>query len=161
MMQILAWLSWDAVSTIATVVAVGIAAYQIRLSRRDSNSRAVLDHLRIIGDKALRAGAFRVEDAQRDVVEWYNGTQTQRSDGAEALLDLLNALDLLALAVKAGTVDEKRAGEHIRTLVTPGLVSPAFLNELRSCCGDEHVYEDLDRYVAQLRPKPKALAGGK
>lgn len=152
---------WNALEAIGTIAAATFAAAQIWLSRRDANTRAVLEHLRVIGDKALKAGACHVEDAQKDVLDYYRGKRDDLSPGATAFLDLLNSLDLLAFAVKSRMVDKAKTNEHIRTLVSPSLLSQSFLKEFQACCGDVFVYEHLYEYFIQLRPDSRTLRGGK
>jgi hypothetical protein len=147
-----AWFDWNALSAVGAVIAAAFAGIQIRSSRLDANNRAVLEHLRTIGDKALRAGYTPVEVAQQEVLDYYSGSRPDLTAGAEGYLDLLNSLDLLAFAVQAGMVNKKKANEHIRTLISPSLLSQTFLKKFQKCCGDGAVYEHLYNYFVELLP---------
>lgn len=151
--------NWSALEAIGTISAATFAAAQIWLSRRDANTRAVLDNLRIIGDKAIRAGATPVEIAQQDVLDYYRGNRSDLSSGATAYLDLLNSLDLLSFAVKSKLVDRKKTNEHIRTLINPNLITRSFLKAFQGCCGDSTVYEHLYNYFIVLHPGTSRAKG--
>jgi hypothetical protein len=139
---------WPALEAIATFFAAIFAGVQIWLSRRDANTRAVLDYLREIDRRVQDAWLARPSAAQAELLAYYRGERPDLTPGAKNYMALLNSIDLLAFAVSKGLMDGKIAQEYLRTLLGPDLVSLTFLKELQDCCGDEAVYEHLFAHFA-------------
>lgn len=142
---------WAIVEAVGTAAAAFFAATQIRLSRRDANSRAVLEHLREIDRRVTEAVKARVSDAQAELLEYYRGQRKDLTGAASSYMALLNSLDVLAFAAEKKLVDKEVAGEYLRTLLSPEVVTQTFLKEVQSCCGDIHVYEHLYKYFGEIR----------
>ena len=144
---------WEIAGSIATSAAAIFAGVQIWFSRRDANSRAVFQHLSDIDLRVQRAWSADVESARAEVLAYFRRENAELTEGARSYLNLLNGLDLLALAVAKKLVDRRTVDEYIKTLISPQVLSLSFLQELQKCCGDANVYEHLYRYFCELRDK--------
>lgn len=155
-MQKAAISAWTIVGTISTAVAAGAAAVQILISRRDANRRAAIDLLARIDDKLIAIFPENINELQDAILASYKGDVTPLSVAACKYLALLNSIDLLAYSVKHKLTDKNIAMKHVRTLLQTSVLSASFLKELRECCKDEEVYEDLYRVFIEEQEKSRA-----
>jgi len=130
------------------------AAWQIFLSRREANARAVFEHLRELDERVQEAWPHTSGKARKDLLDYFGGERTDLTDGARAFLALLNSLDILAFGLEAGYVDHDLAIRHIRTLVNPDVIPKDFIDEFQRCCRDSNIYEDLKRLLHKLESEP-------
>ena len=151
---------WAILEAIGTSLAAAFAGAQIWLSRRDANTRAVFEHLRQVDVRVQEAWLARPSVAQAELLAYYRGQRPELTTAAKNYMALLNSIDLLAFAVSKGLADNNIAGEYLRSLLSPDLVSLTFLRELQTCCGDSSVYEHLfEQFANSQWAKPRLPSG--
>ena len=151
---------WAIAEAVATSVAAGAAAYQIRLSRRDANARAVFDHLREIDRRVQDAWLLGAAAAQTELLDYYRKKRPDLTEGARAYLALLNSLDVLAYAADRKLLDGQVAADYLKTLLTPDVISLTFISQFQECCGDTSVYEHLEAFLTKYRWLRKPTISG-
>lgn len=149
---------WSIASTVAAGASALFAALQISISRRDANNRAALEALRNVDTELRAAWDYDIETSQAEVIAYFSGKTTTLPHCAKSYLSLLNAIDLLALAVQQKLVSRKIVEEHIPTLLNKDVVSLTFLTEFRKSCEDEGVYIHLQELLIKLEEIRRRLA---
>lgn len=154
-MQEAAASAWTIIGTVSTAAAAGAAAVQIFISRRDANRRAAIDLLARIDDKLIAIFPENINELQDAILGSYGGDPAPLSVAACKYLALLNSIDLLAYSVKNNLTDKKVAMKHVRTLLQTSVLNASFVKELRECCKDDEVYEDLYRVFLEEQEKSR------
>lgn len=121
--------------------------------------RAAIDALRIVDVELRSAWEHDVVSSQADVLAYYTRDTTTLTNGGKAYLSLLNALDLLALALEHRLASTRIVEEHVPTLVRTDVVSLTFLTDLRKACEDASVYSHLGRLLTKLESHRRASSG--
>jgi hypothetical protein len=147
--------AWGSVEALATAAAATFAGAAIWLSRRDANRRTAFEHLKAVNVALDRAWAFPMDLAQQQILDYWTGKTADLTEGAKAYLNLLTTLDLLALAVHKGIVDNALVAHYVKTLVNDQLLSQSYLKKLQDCCKNEHIYEDLYKYFVETNVEAK------
>lgn len=152
---------WDVTSAVgsfagglAGTVAAIVAAAQLRYSRVDESRRGALEGLFRIEERVrdLFATGTSVAVAQADVLARYRGQAATFSPGAQAYLNLLTLLDIVAIGVSANVIDRKLAMDYLCTLLDDDdMISLSFLNDIQQCCDDSNTYRHLRKLLLARR----------
>ena len=92
-------------------------------------------------------GKVNPRKAQAEVIAAYKGETKGLSDGALAYLSLLNALEFMALAISAGSVDERLGKQQVKAICKEHVVDTGYLARFREASKDPEAYENLERVL--------------
>jgi hypothetical protein len=141
----------SAISAAGAALSAIFAGAQIKFSRRDENRRLAFEHLREVETRLQKTWGFATDDMQKEVLDYYRRDRRDLTEGASAILALLNSLDLLAYGLEKNLIDSTVIDEWVKTVVSENVLSQTFLRELQKCCGDDASYEHLYKYFTKLR----------
>ena len=143
---------WAAVAAVAAGCSAAFAAIQIWLDRRDSNRRQALDLLRRVGECLRPLAGVDLDEVRSQIMSVYRSGGRLSRD-ASRYLDLLDAIDLAALAVEGSVADRRLLEQHLATVVRKEVVPSSFVTDLRDACNDQNVYEHLYRFIGSIRER--------
>lgn len=142
--------TWEVLDSLGSFAAALAAAVAIWIAVRDNLRRATFDHLRDVNLQLERLGDLDVKTVQRELIRYHERHTDVFPAGGQAYLNLINALELLAFAVKTRAVDRRIATEYLSTILGTHVVPYLFLHDLQKC------QDDLCQYLLPLVLETKA-----
>ena len=143
------WLA-ENVETLIAILSLWLLAYQVGVSVRQSKYNEALLHIRDVRAALQRVRGFNADIVRRELTESYEN-HSEPTEGAALYLELLDALDLLALAYKRGAVNRRIIREYLRPLIINQQTVPlSFLHSLRRLSREPTDYEHIEYLVREL-----------
>jgi hypothetical protein len=119
-----------------------VAAWQIYQTRSENRSRSTFEHLREIGQLIQAIRHHDPSELRDRVSRAYSGEEAWGQD-CHSYLALLDALELVAVARRVGTVDRKLVDEYLQPAVRTELVSLTAISALQNSWNDRTIYSEL------------------
>jgi hypothetical protein len=131
--------------------ALGFTIWESRRTNRREELKTTFEQLREVMALVQRSAEFDFEVAAADCIGFYRNDRSDRTPGATALIDLLNALDLLCFAMEKGEIDRDLTRAYLSTVVVPweGALKK-HIREIQECYGDPSVYIHLNRWLPEF-----------
>lgn len=146
----------DEIAAYSAAFSAVVAAWQIRQSRAEGRSRSTFEHLREIG-KLLQAIRHQPPEELRDrVARAYCGDADWNED-CRSYMALLDALELIAVARRVGTVDRKLVDEYLQPSVRRELISLTAINALQRSWNDSSIYSELKELLVLYEGRRRDL----
>lgn len=134
----------DVLAVLVATLAVALAAWQFRWTVRQTRLKTTFEQIREVTALIQQASHYDYTEISAVCLQFYNRQVAELTDGAAALVTLLNALDLLCFAIAKDEVDGEIVKVYLSSALNPLVPElKSHIRELRRCFRDDSLYLHL------------------